>query len=110
MGLGETLPYSQTFLIEKFHKHFKRNILYFSEKSHNLEAELAAIQTLKRELEAGIQRNNKLQQQLEQQKSRSPRKGNSSFLICFWIEKCVVMRYFHQQVIVELFYYVEESN
>ncbi|XP_063423940.1 myomegalin-like isoform X6 [Mytilus trossulus] len=46
------------------------------EKSHNLEAELAAIQTLKRELEAGIQRNNKLQQQLEQQKSRSPRKGS----------------------------------
>ncbi|XP_063411226.1 laminin subunit beta-1-like [Mytilus trossulus] len=46
------------------------------EKSHNLDAELAAIQTLKRELEAGIQRNNKLQQQLEQQKSRSPRKGS----------------------------------
>ncbi|XP_076090848.1 uncharacterized protein LOC143062910 isoform X4 [Mytilus galloprovincialis] len=46
------------------------------EKSHNLEAELAAIQTLKRELEAGIQRNNKLQQQLEPQKSRSPRKGS----------------------------------
>ncbi|XP_063400283.1 uncharacterized protein LOC134684896 [Mytilus trossulus] len=46
------------------------------EKSHNLVAELAAIQTLKRELEAGIQRNNKLQQQLEQQKSRSPRKGS----------------------------------
>ncbi|XP_063400282.1 golgin subfamily B member 1-like [Mytilus trossulus] len=46
------------------------------EKSHNIEAELAAIQTLKRELEAGIQRNNKLQQQLEQQKSRSPRKGS----------------------------------
>ncbi|XP_052094459.1 myomegalin-like isoform X5 [Mytilus californianus] len=46
------------------------------EKSHNLEAEVAAIQTLKRELEAGIQRNNKLQQQLEQQKSRSPSKGS----------------------------------